>query len=61
MQNENVEQVRKKDNYIFKFIIVGETGVGKTCLLQRFIFGNCKIDTNYNKTRQRKFKTNNQC
>ena len=29
--------------YIFKYIIIGDMGVGKSCLLHQFTEGKCKI------------------
>ena len=30
-------------NYVFKYIIIGEMGVGKSCLLTRFVEEKCKL------------------
>lgn len=32
-------------NYIFKYIIIGDMGVGKSCLLHQFTEKKCKWDT----------------
>ena len=30
-------------NYIFKYIIIGDMGVGKSCLLHQFTDGKCTL------------------
>ena len=32
----------EKYNYVFKFIIIGDTGTGKSCALHQFVEGKCK-------------------
>lgn len=39
-------------NYIFKFIIIGDMGVGKSCLLHQFTEKKCKL---INITKELKF------
>lgn len=36
------EEQPKKETMNFKFIIIGDAGVGKTSLLHYFIFNKCK-------------------
>lgn len=31
----------EKYDYVFKFIIIGDTGTGKSCLLHQFVEGKC--------------------
>ena len=31
-----------KVDYFFKFIIIGDTGVGKSCILNQYLRGKCK-------------------
>ena len=31
-----------KVDYLFKFIIIGDTGVGKSCILNQYLRGKCK-------------------
>ena len=38
MEIDNKERV----DYLFKFIIIGDTGVGKSCLLSQYLRGKCK-------------------
>ncbi len=39
MYNNNAQYIQNKFDYSFKFILVGDTGVGKTSLISRFIDG----------------------
>ena len=32
-----------KVDYLFKFIIIGDTGVGKSCILNQYLRGKCKF------------------
>jgi len=32
----------EKVDYLFKFIIIGDTGVGKSCILNQYLRGKCK-------------------
>ena len=34
-------------SYIFKYIIIGDMGVGKSCLLHQFTEKKCKYNINY--------------
>jgi hypothetical protein len=38
MEIDNKEKV----DYLFKFIIIGDTGVGKSCILSQYLRGKCK-------------------
>lgn len=31
-------------DYVFKFILVGDAGVGKSCLLARFVENECNVE-----------------
>ena len=33
---------KEKVDYLFKFIIIGDTGVGKSCILNQYLRGKCK-------------------
>lgn len=35
----------EKYDYVFKFIIIGDTGTGKSCLLHQFVEGKCDSRT----------------
>ena len=37
-----VEDNKEKVDYLFKFIIIGDTGVGKSCILNQYLRGKCK-------------------
>jgi hypothetical protein len=30
-------------DYVFKFVIIGDSGVGKSCIMHHFIFNKCMI------------------
>ena len=30
-------------DYLFKFLIIGSAGVGKSCILHQFMEGKCKL------------------
>ena len=30
-------------DYLFKFLVIGSAGVGKSCILHQFIEGKCKV------------------
>ena len=32
----------EKYDYVFKFIIIGDTGTGKSCALHQFVEGKCE-------------------
>ncbi len=32
----------EKYDYVFKFIIIGDTGAGKSCILHQFVEGKCE-------------------
>ena len=32
----------EKIDFLFKYIIIGDTGVGKSCILNQFLRGKCK-------------------
>ena len=34
---------KEKIDFMFKFIIIGDTGVGKSCLLNQYLRGKCKL------------------
>lgn len=40
--NTNTHLTSSKENFIFKFVILGDSGVGKTSILHHFIFNKCK-------------------
>lgn len=29
-------------DYVFKFVIIGDSGVGKSCVMHHFMFNKCK-------------------
>ena len=33
-----------KENIVFKFVVLGDSNVGKTSILHHFIFNKCKIN-----------------
>lgn len=33
----------KRKTYNFKFVVIGDPNVGKSCLVHRFIFKKCKL------------------
>ena len=33
----------EKYDFVFKFIIIGDTGTGKSCILHQFVDGKCKV------------------
>lgn len=39
----NSLQNNQKDTYILKFVVLGDSGVGKTSILHHFIFSKCII------------------
>ncbi len=47
MYNNNSQYIQNKFDYSFKFILVGDTGVGKTSLISRFIDGKFYPDHQY--------------
>lgn len=30
-------------DFVFKFVIIGDSGVGKSCIMHHFIFNKCKV------------------
>ena len=34
---------KEKVDYLFKYIIIGDTGVGKSCIINQYIRGKCKL------------------
>jgi GTPase SAR1 family protein len=40
--NENSSHTENHD-YVFKFVIIGDSGVGKSCLIHHFMFNKCLI------------------
>jgi len=41
--NENSAQADNHD-YVFKFVIIGDSGVGKSCLIHHFMFNKCLLN-----------------
>ncbi len=42
-QNNNIKHKKDKENsLIFKIVILGDSGVGKTSLLHYYVFNKCK-------------------
>lgn len=41
-QTQNINYLMQKDNYVFKFVVLGDSNVGKTSILHHFIFNKCK-------------------
>jgi GTPase SAR1 family protein len=43
--NSNTNENFSGDNhdYVFKFVIIGDSGVGKSCIMHHFIFNKCTI------------------
>ena len=38
----DIDNKEIKVDYLFKFIIIGDTGVGKSCILNQYLRGKCK-------------------
>jgi len=38
-------ELKEKIDFKFKFIIIGDTGVGKSCILNRYLRSKCKNHT----------------
>lgn len=36
-------QEKEQYDYLFKFIVIGDAGAGKSCLLHQFIENKCKF------------------
>ncbi len=47
MYDNNYRMSQTRFDYSFKFILVGDTGVGKTSLISRFIDGNFQPNHEY--------------
>ena len=39
----DIDNKEIKVDYLFKFIIIGDTGVGKSCILNQYLRGKCKF------------------
>ena len=46
--NTNTDN-KNKENLIFKIVILGDSGVGKTSILHYYVFNKCKIFINKSK------------
>ncbi len=31
------------NEYVFKYVVIGDSGVGKSCIIHQYIFSKCKI------------------
>lgn len=40
--NSNEMNYLESEDYVFKFVIIGDSGVGKSCIMHHFIFNKCK-------------------
>ncbi len=40
----DIDNKEIKVDYLFKFIIIGDTGVGKSCILNQYLRGKCKYN-----------------
>lgn len=40
--NSNEMNYIENEDYVFKFVIIGDSGVGKSCIMHHFIFNKCK-------------------
>lgn len=45
MQKTNNNSLTENQNYVFKLVLVGDSGVGKSCLMHHFIYNRFKRDT----------------
>ena len=39
--NSNEMNYLESEDYVFKFVIIGDSGVGKSCIMHLFIFNKC--------------------
>ena len=39
----DIDNKEIKVDYLFKLIIIGDTGVGKSCILNQYLRGKCKV------------------
>lgn len=39
----SIDNSNEKHDYVFKFVIIGDSGVGKSCIMHHFIFSKCKL------------------
>ena len=47
-QRTNMEiDNKEKVDYLFKFIIIGDTGVGKSCILNQYLRGKCECPPSF--------------
>ena len=46
----DIDNKEIKVDYLFKFIIIGDTGVGKSCILNQYLRGKCKFNSNADET-----------
>jgi GTPase SAR1 family protein len=42
MNSFNADTSPDSTDYVFKFVIIGDSGVGKSCIMHHFIFNKCK-------------------
>ena len=47
MNSFSNENSNDNHDYVFKFVIIGDSGVGKSCIMHHFIFNKCKRGFNY--------------
>ncbi len=43
MNSINENSSGENHDYVFKFVIIGDSGVGKSCLIHHFMFSKCKL------------------
>ena len=43
MNSFSNENANDNHDYVFKFVIIGDSGVGKSCIMHHFIFNKCKF------------------
>jgi GTPase SAR1 family protein len=46
--SDNSQPADKRESYVFKFVILGDSNVGKTSILYHYIFGKCNINSKTN-------------
>lgn len=44
-QTSNEYNASDPSDYVFKFVIIGDSGVGKSCVIHHFIHNKCKQNT----------------
>ena len=44
MNSTTNSELNEPCDYVFKFVIIGDSGVGKSCIMHHFIFNKCKFN-----------------